>query len=339
MSKKKLIVITEGGQNIGFGHVTRTISLATNFLSLGYNVEFIINGDNSLNELVESYNNQIFNWLEDKQKLLDSLKDSSLILLDSILIEDSHIKQLESLEIPIIFIDDERQRNILEKGFVVDWTVFRDNDLTFIDKKENVTYLLGSLFTPLRKEFCNAELNQINQNVSKIMVTFGGLDIRNLTPMILKLLNKNFPNFKKDIIIGAGFSNIEEIKKNITENTNLIYNATAQDMINAMQTSDIAIASGGQTLYELAKIGLPTIGILLVDNAKDDTFGWNKAGFLRYVGSFNEIGLEKNIIKEIENLFSYDTRVEMQKNGLKHISQNGGELLVNEIIKVLNDNI
>ena len=29
------------------------------------------------------------------------------------------------------------------------------------------------------------------------------------------LLNKNFPNISKDIIIGAGFSNIEEIKKNI----------------------------------------------------------------------------------------------------------------------------
>lgn len=339
MIHKKLIVITEGGKNIGFGHITRTISLTTNFLPYGYDVEFIINGDNSLKELVKYYDNQIFNWLENKQRLLDTLKNCSLILLDSTLIEDSQIKQLESLSIPIVFIDDERQRNILEKGFVVDWTVFRDNDLTFLNRKENITYFLGSLFTPLRKEFCNAELNRINQNVSKIIVTFGGLDIRNLTPMILKLLNKSFPNINKDIIIGAGFSNIEEIKKNITRNTNLIYNATAQDMINTMQTSDIAIAAGGQTLYELAKIGLPTIGILVVDNAKDDTLGWSKTGFLKYVGSFDEPQLRKNIIKEISNLSSYNTRIEMQKNARNHISQNGGELLVNEIIKVLNDTI
>jgi hypothetical protein len=55
----------------------------------------------------------------------------------------------------------------LDSGFVVDWTVFRDNDNSFLPKKENVKYFLGSLFTPLRQPFLEASQNPINQEVKK----------------------------------------------------------------------------------------------------------------------------------------------------------------------------
>jgi UDP-2,4-diacetamido-2,4,6-trideoxy-beta-L-altropyranose hydrolase len=335
MTTKKLLIITEGGKEIGFGHITRTISLSTQFLNFGYQLHFIINGDNSLDTTMKPYSYEIYNWQDETQRLEKNVKDCQLILLDSMKISNNQIKQLEILNIPIIFIDDEKQRNILESGFVVDWTIFRDNDNSFVPKKANVIYLLGSLFTPLRPEFVDASQNPINQNVSKIMITFCGSDVRNLTPFILEMLNTNFPNIAKDVIIGGGFKNLKEIEKHTTQNTNLIYNATANEMIQAMKTSDIAIAAGGQTLYELAKIGIPTIGILLVENAKDDTLGWSKTGFLKYVGTFDTPSLKEDIIGAIDSLFSYESRIKMRKDGSQYISQNGAKLLVGEIMKGL----
>lgn len=337
MKTQKLVVITEGGKEIGFGHITRTLSIATHFFNFGYELHFIINGDDSLVDIMKPYSYEIYNWQAETQRLEKSLQDCQLILLDSMKISDNQIKKLETLHIPIIYIDDEKQRNILDSGFVVDWTVFRDNDNSFLPKKENVKYFLGSLFTPLRQPFLEASKNPINQEVKKIMITFGGSDVRNLTPFILKILNTNFPNLEKDIIIGGGFDNIDEIQKYTTHNTNLIYNATAKEMIASMQTSDIAIAAGGQTLYELAKIGIPTIGILLVENAKDDTLGWAKTGFLKYIGEFDTPSLQESLIDTIENLFSYKIRLDMQQNGSTHISEDGGKLLVQEIIKGLHD--
>lgn len=337
MTTKKLLIITEGGKEIGFGHITRTLSIATHFFNFGYELHFIINGDDSLVDIMKPYSYKIYNWQAETQKLEKNLQDCQLILLDSMKISDNQIKKLETLHIPIIYIDDEKQRNILERGFVVDWTVFRNNDNSFLPKKENVKYFLGSLFTPLRQQFLEASQNPINQEVKKIMITFGGSDVRNLTPFIVKILNTNFPNLEKDIIIGGGFDNIDEIQKYTTHNTNLIYNATAKEMIASMQTSDIAIAAGGQTLYELAKIGIPTIGILLVENAKDDTLGWAKTGFLKYIGEFDSSSLQEDIINAIKNLSSYDIRVQMQKDGAKYISQNGSKLLVEQILKDLDD--
>ena len=338
MNQKKLVVITEGGRTLGFGHITRATSLVSNFLLYGYSVNFILNADKSVLNII-SFPYEIFDWREEKKLLFEKVKEYSLILLDSILIEDNQIKELESLNIPIIFIDDEKQRNILEKGFVVDWTILRNETNSFKNRKKKVHYFLGSKYIPLRKEFYKKDVktNLINKKLSKIMISFGGSDIRNLTPMILDLLNDNFPNIKKDVIIGAGFDNIEEIKKHSTSNTNLITYASAKDMINSMETSDIAISAGGQTLYELAKIGIPTIGILLVENAKADTLGWEKTGFLKFVGRYNEKSLKENIINEIKNLSIYENRLRSRECALKHMPRNGGKLLVKEIIKILND--
>ena len=140
MSNKKILVITEGGKTLGFGHITRTISICTIFASFGYEIEYIINGDSSI-ENIMNYPYQIFDWQTEQSKLEENLKNKSLILLDSILIKDNQIKRIESFNIPIIFIDDEKQRNILNKGFVVDWTILREKENLFENKKENVKYL------------------------------------------------------------------------------------------------------------------------------------------------------------------------------------------------------
>ena len=172
------------------------------------------------------------------------------------------------------------------------------------------------------------------------MITFGGSDVRNLTPKILEILNINFPNIKKDVIIGPGFNNLEEIKKHSNNaNINLITNASTEQMIESMRTSEIAIAAGGQTLYELAHIGTPAIGILLVENAKADTMGWSKVGFLNYIGTYCDLHLEEKLITAIKSLLTQENRLKAQENAHKYISKNGGQMLVKEILESLNDNI
>jgi spore coat polysaccharide biosynthesis predicted glycosyltransferase SpsG len=84
------------------------------------------------------------------------------------------------------------------------------------------------------------------------MVTFGRDVAKNMTPNIMNLLNKEYAALKKNIIIGRAFDNIEEIKKEIDENTNLIYYPNAEKIKEVMLNSDIAISAGGQTLHELA---------------------------------------------------------------------------------------
>ncbi len=337
MIKKKLLVLTEGGEEVGFGHITRTISISSKFSENDYEIEFIINGDNSILSLLQGFSYELFDWQKSFKKLLNSVNLCDLVLVDSMKIKNEELLLLEQTNIPIIYIDDEKRRNVLNKGFVIDWTVLSDEKNYFLPKKEKIKYLLGSKFTPLRPEFSKAKTNTINNEIKSIMITFGGSDVRDLTPRVIETLIKYFPSLQKNIIIGAGFKNIEKIKTICDENCNLVFNVTTNDMIKVMQESDIAIASGGQTLYELARIGTPTIGIILVDNAVDDTLGWECVGSLINISWWNEKDLDKKLVDAVDSLKSKEKRVFMQKSAKKYISKNGAEFIFEEVMKGLKD--
>lgn len=336
-TKQMLNIITEGGLRVGFGHLTRTISLAQAFKNMNYEIRFVVNGDNSVYKILDNYDTTILNWNIYKKNLLSQVRNSNLILIDSIKITDLLLKEIEKLNIPIIFFDDEKRRNILDSGFVIDWTVLSDKKDYFIPRKDNVTYLLGSKYTILRKEFTRSRRNKINAKVESVMISFGGSDVRNITPKILEFLKNNYPSLEKKVVIGPGFQNINEIEKTADRKTKLLYYPDANEMTKCMQNSDIAISAGGQTLYELAMIGTPTIAILLVDNAKDDTLGWSEIGFVDYVGWYDDKKLLINISESLKKLDSIIVRKKMCNSAMNYINFDAGELLVEKILGKLND--
>ena len=329
MDKLRLAIITEGGKKFGFGHITRCLSIASAFKKHNYRVTFMVNGDESIADVLKNENYEITNWAYEK------LQDYNILLVDSMEITDKKLLELERLNNLIIFIDDEKRRNILNKGIVIDWTVSSDKQNYFQPKKESVTYLLGSKYTPLRAEFSTASRNVIRKNLEKIMITFGGADVRNLSPNILKVLSEKFPQIEKKIVIGAGFTNVDAIKPFKDKNTHLIYNADTKTMIKLMQDSDLAIASGGQTLYELARIGTPTIAILLVENAKDDTLGWAEVGSVENIGWYDDAMLSEKLISIIKKLQDYEIRKEMSNKAKEYIPTNGAKFLVDKILEQL----
>ena len=54
------------------------------------------------------------------------------------------------------------------------------------------------------------------------MVTFGGDDARNMTPKILRFLKNEYPDVRKNVIIGNAFNNIDEIKRETEFSQNIL---------------------------------------------------------------------------------------------------------------------
>lgn len=337
--ENKLLVITEGGKEFGFGHLTRTLSLCQAFEKYNYQIKYFVNGDSSVENILSKYEFELISWEDETQRLFSNVKKSNLILIDSMKISDILVKQIEALNIPVIFFDDEKRKNLLDKGFVIDWTVLSEKSDYFIPKKKAVSYFLGSKYTALRKDFMEATPIKIKKNINSILISFGGADVRNLSPLILEKLVKLYPNVKKQIIIGPSFQNIEEIKKVKDDNTQLLFNLNSKEMLLCMKNSDLAISAGGQTLYELAKVGLPTLAILLVDNAKDDTLGWSKVGFLKYLGWYDDKDLLENLELSLKEVEKFQVRDKMQKATINYVNNSKESLLVKEIMEKINDNI
>jgi len=326
----KVTILTEGGRDIGYGHITRCTSIYEAFEEIGKQSQLIVNGDETIEDLLKGKNYKIFNWLDDQQLLFEILDNTNIVFIDSYLAEHGIYERIsEQVETAVYFDDD--LRIDYPKGFVLNGGILAEQ--MSYPKKKGITYLLGAQYTPLRKEFWNVPAKQIRDSVEVIMVTFGGTDVHNLTPKILKLLVNTCPEVLKKVIIGKGFQNIAEIEELKDNSTELVYFPSAVDMKDVMLESDIAVTASGQTLYELARTGVPTIGVCAAENQLQNVEGWRKSGFLEYIGWYNCGNLEQKLKSSLNCLADKSVRMYKCEAGRKVVDGAGYKNIVNAIKK------
>lgn len=71
-----------------------------------------------------------------------------------------------------------------------------------------------------------------------------------------------------------GLPEYTKIEKAGDPNTEYVRFPDAERMKDVMAGSDLAISAAGQTLYELARIGLPTIAIAVARDQLGNVEGW-----------------------------------------------------------------
>jgi len=325
----KVLIITEGGKNIGFGHLTRCISLYRAFEERGILPEFIVNGDESVEDLLKDRNCQIFNWIEERSKIFELIKGTDAAIVDSYLTDISFYKNLSIIVKIPVYIDDNKRLDY-PRGIIVNGSIYAE-ELDY-PNRDGIAYRLGTKYIPLRKEFWEVREKKIKEKVESVMITFGGNDMRNITPKILRLLRENYPNLKKSVIIGKAFQNINEIEREIDKNVNLIYYPDAEKMKEIMLESDIAISASGQTLYELARVGVPIIGVCIAENQLENVKRWERAGFLEYAGWHKESDLIKKIENSIRHLKDRNVRKSASKKGRRIVDGKGSLRVVKSIL-------
>ena len=135
----KVIILTEGGQDIGFGHVARCLSLYQAFETRGYELEFIIAGDDSVKNVLH-IKFKFLNWREEERKLFFVIKNADVVVVDSYLAEYEVYKKIsDAINIPV-FLDDNCRLDY-PRGIVVNWNIHA-HDLDY-PRDNNVSYLLG----------------------------------------------------------------------------------------------------------------------------------------------------------------------------------------------------
>ena len=195
-----VIILTEGGKDYGYGHVARCSSIFQAFVYYNIFPDFIVNGDESIKSILPEINVRNFNWLND----LSVISKADIVVIDSYLADLDVYNKISSKVPLVVYVDDNNRLNYPE-GIVVNGTL--DTSSMGYVQRENIKYLVGNDFIPLRKDFWNIPKLKINESIESILITMGGNDLRNLTPELLKLLNDNCPEVNKKIIIADSFEN------------------------------------------------------------------------------------------------------------------------------------
>ncbi len=280
--KMKVVILTEGGNKIGFGHISRCIALCQAIEKEGYNPELMINADNNVSDFVKERNCQIFNWLAEQKKVIRLLEDASLVIIDSYLAEKPFYDRISQMTNGNLLMIDDCNRLDYPRGIVLNPSIYGDK-LNY-PSKEGVTYLFGKDYIILRKEFWEVPKKKINKEIKNILITIGRGQNSNLIDKIIDSL-KDCHEFNFEVAGSNGGK------------------LSAQQMLDLMLKADISISGGGQTTYELARVGVPTIGICFAENQRMNLEEWERQGFVSFAG----FSSYPRIIEEIKkSLYSFD---------------------------------
>ena len=329
----KVCIITEGSAKLGFGHISRCTSLYQAFEEKKIIPNFIINGD-EIASLMEVKNYVILDWVKNELELIKQIKNSEIAIVDSYLAGFPIYERIVENVKLAAFIDDNMRINY-PYGIVINGNIHA-LELNYFNSPKT-DYLLGPQFSMLKKDFWEIPLRTVNKEIKTILITLGGSDLRNLTPEILKLLIDEFPEIFKKVIIGSSFKNIKEIENVADKSTELIYFPLASRMKKEILASDIAITTGGQTVYELAALGIPTITIAVADNQLHNVKSFDKLGYNYYAGWWEDKNLITNIKGRILDLKLRKTRKIMIEKGRKIVIPDGSRSIVNYLIKKLKE--
>jgi spore coat polysaccharide biosynthesis predicted glycosyltransferase SpsG/RimJ/RimL family protein N-acetyltransferase len=320
--KDRVVLLSEGGKGFGFGHVSRTLSIYEEVEKLGKEVLLYIKGDHSVLEMLADTKYKICNW-QNKEFVKNELNASDYVLVDSYKV-DLDILELISKKVKKVSYIDDYNRIEYPKGTVIN-PAFYGKELDY-DYNRELDYALGEKYIILRKEFIGKQKKRIEKEINEVLITFGGTDVLKLTSFVLESVKGSCENAKINVVIGKGFSDIEQFKKNENENVFFYYNIDAKQMCDLMLKSDLVVSAAGQTLNETTNIAVPTVAIKVAENQR-----YNIATLYR-MGCILEANKD-NLIKKLEKIKSFKVREKLFLNCKKLVVGKGAKNIALKIIE------
>ncbi len=295
-TRADILILTESGNDIGLGHVTRCMAIASALEQFRLKVVLIINDtEGTFSDLVK-HDYVLLDWIHDLQHL--DISRYKFVLMDSYLAGSRCKNRVFEQANHLAFYDD---------GFCLDFPggyVF--NGLIYASKlnyiNNDIKYFFGTKFLPVRTEFNIAVSFNVQPDIKNIFICTGSQDTNNIVGVFLNLIGKQFSNVVVNIVGKTAFINGNDTNLQVNQYNNL----SAEEVKILMLEADIAIGNGGQISTELGKLGIPSILYCAIKNQSMNVSCLVDRGCALSGGSYLEseqeiIEVFQNSLKQIKN--------------------------------------
>jgi len=295
----------------------RTWTLASSLVAQGASVEFVLatpDGESTLREA---------GFAIDSEAMPDQIDltlaaarrggERGLVVVDDAGVTSDALAALAAVS-PVACIDDTAERDV-PVDVVVNGTV--GAEALSYRGLQRTRYLLGPRYLLLRPEFAGGPERITPDEVTRVLVLVGGGDLGSLLERLTDAILETLPEVAVDVVIGP-FGGRPSMDSRIHVHT------TPKDILGLMLGADMAVSGGGQTAYELAATGTPTVGIRLADNQAMNLQGLAAAGCLRAVGEPDDDGFWRRLTGTLRMLAADATeRKRMTARGRRLVDGGG----------------
>ena len=311
-----LIIRADASVQIGTGHVMRCLTLADELRGRGAEAIFICREfDGNLCDYIEEKEYVVHrlpvsnvqeqniesslkhaawlgaDWQTDARQLEEIIKGLNTapdwLVVDHYALDERWERYLRPYCKNIMVIDDLADRPhdcdlLLDQNFYENLERRYDGLVPPQCKK-----LLGPKYALLRPEFREARKNlrKRDGHVKRIMVFFGGSDPTNETTKALEAVRMlNRPDIVVDVVVGAFNSHRKVIERITSDLPDCNCHFKVEDMAALMAGADLAVGSGGTTVWERCMLGLPSLVTTVAENQERIISDMAKSGYLLFLG-------------------------------------------------------
>lgn len=283
------VILTEAGPETGYGHLARCVALAEALQRCQARVRIVVRGEAPAS-LHATHDVLAAEWL-DPGSLLVAVGGADIAVVDSYRAPlEVYAHVAANVETAVWF--DDAARLEYPPGFVVNGSpAARASDYPGFS---NRSLLIGPVYQCLRSAFWDIPERTVRRQLCRALVVFGGTDVHRLAPKVAAQMNQVHPDLELDVV--------ESVR-------------SAEEMRDAMLGADIALSAGGQTLYELARTGTPTVCVWVAEHQRAQVLAFEQAGILVVAGAWQDEDTVKHAVRMVDSLASPSTRGDMARAG------------------------
>lgn len=319
-----LLYRADSGHSIGLGHIVRAKNICGELSKKGIIPIIITCSPQNIVKNLHSLGFKVITLSENTGHLnaiIETLrKTNATILINDILdTDEEYSRQLKTQGIQLIHFDDLGQGRCY-----ADILIDANLPPTKQALEETQLQLFGKDFMAIDSRlapFHDCE-KTIPKTARKITVSFGGSDPRGLSQWILDNNSELFAPFDITVVVGNACKNTAEIAETCNRyGYTFIHNTDA--MPELLFSSDLAIISGGITLYEAACAGTPSLVIPQVEHQYTIAKHFEHLGITLCPFAHDE--LKPRLFELAFRHLAYDkiSRSHMSKRGKKEIDGKG----------------
>ncbi|MBI4843584.1 MAG: UDP-2,4-diacetamido-2,4,6-trideoxy-beta-L-altropyranose hydrolase [Nitrospirae bacterium] len=304
---QRLLVRVDANPDIALGHLKRCLSLAEALRINGAEPVFLSLDDKSAKELLAGLNfpsgfiDTPVNTGDDADKTLSFMREKNLeaVIFDSYSVDAEYLARFSGKKFKVICIDDLADRP-LPCDMVINGGLGAEK-LNYDAPRK----LLGIDYCILSRPFWEPSISKGNADVRNILITMGGIDHYGLSERSMRMLDELPGAFSITVIIGPYYENMKEIEDtagDIEKDVELVRGRN--DLYPYMKKCDMAVSAGGFTLYELATLRKPVIGISLWENQYRNVNELDKKGAILGLNYSDGASFDNELTSSVRRLFS-----------------------------------
>ena len=312
----------DAGRQIGTGHVTRLLSVATKWMSEGGNALFV---GHAPYPLVNRVADRGARWLTphssglasvdfQSHKLIDLCRehDAGVVFLDGYDFDPEYVTRLVESNIRVVQFAD----GIIWPEYCADIVVDQNLGSELNDypmSRSGSRQLLGSRYVALDPSFAEYVTGSKKHKSfsGSVLVTFGGSDDQGATLRVIDALMNVEEATHVTVVVGSANVLATEIEKKLNGIDRFEVVNNTKVMVNLMAGSDVAIAAAGTTSWELVAMGVVPVLLATAENQVSIANALGKSGAAVNIGNIKEL---KNT--QIENSVRLVLRDSKYRKGL-----------------------